>query len=83
MPPLSNIASGFSEDENFNGIPDECEEVPSCDGDADGDGEVNVVDLLAVIGEWGSTDSDADLNGDGVVNVNDLLMVVGNWGPCD
>jgi hypothetical protein len=83
IPDQCDIASGFSEDSNFNSIPDECEEVPSCDGDADGDGEVNVVDLLAVIGEWGSTDSDADLNGDGVVNVNDLLMVVGNWGFCD
>ena len=49
------------------------------DADVSGDGEVNVTDLLAVIDQWGLTDSAADINGDGVVNVTDLLMVVGNW----
>ena len=55
---------------------------PQCDADVSGDGEVNVTDLLAVIDQWGSTDSDADISGDGIVNVTDLLEVVGNWGPC-
>ena len=54
-----------------------------CDADVSGDGEVNVTDLLAVIDQWGSTDSDADISGDGIVNVTDLLEVVGNWGPCE
>ena len=54
-----------------------------CDADVSGDGEVNVTDLLAVIDQWGSTDSDADISGDGVVDVTDLLEVVGNWGPCE
>ena len=51
-------------------------------GDANGDGTVNVMDLLAVIQAWGACSGDcpADLNGDGTVNVMDLLMVLENWG---
>ena len=63
-----------------NTIADEC--YPDCP-DINADGYVNVSDLLAVIDQWGSTDSDADINGDGIVNVTDLLEVVGNWGPCE
>jgi len=54
-----------------------------CDADVSGDGEVNVTDLLAVIDQWGQSNSPADINGDGVVDVTDLLEVVGNWGPCE
>jgi hypothetical protein len=62
---------------NENTIPAECL------ADIDSSGEVDVSDLLAVIDQWGSTDSDADISGDGIVNVTDLLEVVGNWGPCE
>ena len=51
--------------------------------DADGDGNVNVVDLLAVIGVWGTDDPIGDLDGSGLVDVTDMLLVVGNWGPCE
>jgi hypothetical protein len=54
-----------------------------CDADVSGDGEVNVTDLLAVIDQWGQSNSPADISGDGIVNVTDLLEVVGNWGPCE
>lgn len=50
----------------------------------DGDGLVNVSDLLMVINTWGAAGS-ADIappDGDGVVNVADLLMIVNNWGSC-
>jgi hypothetical protein len=55
-------------------------------GDLTGDGQVNVDDLLAVIGAWGACPPppetcDADITGDGVVNVDDLLAVIGAWGP--
>ena len=50
--------------------------------DINGDGYINVTDLLAIIDQWGLTDSPADVNDDGIVDVTDLLMVVGNWGPC-
>jgi hypothetical protein len=51
-------------------------------GDADGDGQVNVIDLLTVINGWGACVGlcPGDLNGDRVVNVQDLLMVINNWG---
>ncbi|MAB82012.1 MAG: hypothetical protein CMJ24_01075 [Phycisphaerae bacterium] len=54
-----------------------------CDGDVDGDLEVNVADLLAVIAAWGQSGSSADLNQDGVVDVADLLAVIAGWGGCD
>ena len=50
--------------------------------DINGDGYVNVTDLLAVIDQWGQANSPADVNQDGTVNVNDLLAVIGNWGAC-
>ena len=62
--------------------PDICG-VPDCEGDANGDGQINVNDLLGVIGEWGcSAACDYDVTGDGQVNVSDVLMVIGAWGPC-
>jgi len=55
---------------------------PDCP-DINGDGYVNVSDLLTVIDQWGLTNSPADVNQDGIVDVSDLLMVVGNWGECE
>ena len=55
----------------------------TCPYDIDGDGNVNVTDLLAIIDQWGLADSPADVNFDGIVDVSDLLIVVGNWGPCE
>jgi hypothetical protein len=50
-------------------------------GDADGDGCVNVADLLTVRNCMGSTGTVAgDLNGDGFCNVADLLMVRNHLG---
>ena len=49
-------------------------------GDVNGDGVVNVSDLLMVISAWGScTDCPEDLNGDGEVNVSDLLLILSFW----
>jgi subtilisin family serine protease len=56
---------------------------PSCEADIDGNGSVDVGDLLDVIDAWGQVDSPADINADGIVNVSDLLIVIGNWGPCE
>jgi hypothetical protein len=61
-----------------------CDEFDPCPSDVNGDNEVNVGDLLAIIDAWECTDCFfADVNGDGIVNVSDLLMVVGNWGECE
>ncbi len=53
----------------------------ACVGDINGDGEIGVTDILAVIAQWG-TNGSADVNGDGEVDVSDLLLIVGSWGPC-
>lgn len=61
---------------------------PLLAGDTNGDGIVNVSDLLAVINGWGDCPAPpapciADVaphpGGDGVVNVSDLLLVINNW----
>jgi len=54
-------------------------------GDVNGDGSVNVTDLLNLLGNWGTCPEPPDLcptdtNGDGEVNVTDLLNLLGNWG---
>ena len=59
-------------------------DAPACPTDINGDGIVNVSDILSVIAGWGPCEGcDADVNDDGVINVNDLLEVVANWGPCE
>jgi len=57
---------------------------PLCPGDLNNDSNVNVSDLLLLLGSWGPCPApcSADLNGDGTVNVSDLLMLLGVWGPC-
>jgi plastocyanin len=60
------------------------EEPPNpCPADVDGDGTIDVNDVLAVIGDWGPCPGcGTDTNGDGVVDVNDILYVIAAWGPC-
>jgi glucose/arabinose dehydrogenase len=54
-------------------------------GDIDGDGLVDVADLLYLVDAFGSLEGDlnyspaADLDGDGAVDVVDLLTLVENW----
>ena len=49
--------------------------------DLNGDDEVNVTDLLMLLGNWGCTGL-GDINNDSVVNVTDLLLLLGAWGVC-
>ena len=57
-----------------------------CPADTDGDSDVGVLDLLAVINAWGPcgkpTNCPADVNDSGIVDVLDLLAVINAWGPC-
>lgn len=74
-----DIEFGESEDQNGNGVPDECE----CAGDVNSDGEVNIDDLFAVLGAWGQCDDcPEDVNEDGIVDIDDVFAVLGEWGPC-
>ncbi len=49
VPDSDDIAGGDSDDDNGNGIPDECE----CPWDFDGSGDVGVSDFLDLLGNWG------------------------------
>ncbi len=60
----------------------DCVDEHPCPGDVDGNGDVDVNDVLAVIAAFGSDDPAGDLDGDGVVDVNDILLVIGAFGPC-
>jgi len=58
-----------------------------CDADVNIDAKVDVLDLLAVLGDWGTSGGGlgsggpgTDVNGDGTVDVLDLLLVLKGWG---
>ena len=60
-----------------------CHRACPCEGDVDGSGAVDVLDLVNVILEWGSCAiCGADVSGDGTVNVTDLIAVILAWGGC-
>ena len=76
-----DVFAGVSNrDENANGIPDGCDVF----GDADGNGNTYLEDLLMVLGGWGLCPPEpalcpADLSGDRVVDTRDLLIVIHGW----
>ncbi|MDY7108846.1 MAG: hypothetical protein SYC29_09430 [Planctomycetota bacterium] len=65
-------------DADENGTADACEN--ECPEDFNGDGSVDTVDLLFLLGAWGTPDG--DLDGDGITNTPDLLQLLGAWGEC-
>jgi len=78
-PDLCDIRTGTSADMNANTVPDECE----CMGDVDGDGTVNIDDVIAVILAWGDVGPNpADLNGDGIVDGSDFGLILSAYGTC-
>jgi DNA-binding beta-propeller fold protein YncE len=83
IPDGCDIDSGFSEDTNGDGVPDECATTP---GDLNGDGVVSILDFLLMLGSWGPCPQPcppsctADLNGDCLVSVTDFLILLSNWG---
>ena len=93
---LNTIPDSLELDANNNGVPDECEPPPpppNCPADiapVNGDGFVNVADLLAIINSWGACPAPpalchadiAPAGGDGIVNVADLLAIINSWGAC-
>jgi uncharacterized membrane protein len=52
-----------------------------CPADIDGNGMVDVTDLLVLLGNWGG-EGDGDIDGNGVVDTQDLLALLAAWGPC-
>jgi hypothetical protein len=60
---------------------------PRCPGDVDGDGDVGVVDFLALLQDWGMCleapkRCATDLDGNGMIDVVDVLELLAHWGPC-
>jgi hypothetical protein len=55
-----------------------------CPADTDGNGAVDVDDLLDAILDWGTDGSlnNSDVTHDGIVNVDDLIAIILSWGPC-
>jgi subtilisin family serine protease len=77
--PPSNVEAGVDGVEVFKYV---CE-MPDCPADIDGDGEVGVVDFLALLAAWGPNPGHpADIDGDGEVGVVDFLALLAAWGPC-
>lgn len=71
-------------DDDTNGLLDVFVRV-RCSGDLNGDGTVDVFDLLVLLGSWGPCPDPpdacpADLNGDSSVGILDLLILLANWG---
>jgi len=79
---LCNAGGGTYNGDGVACIAGLCDPVVECPADINGDGEVNVSDVLEVISAWGSSDANADVDDDGVVDVADLLILIDAWGPC-
>ena len=45
------------------------------------DGDVGIVDFLALLAQWGQVGTSCDFNGGGV-GIIDFLALLANWGPC-
>ena len=58
-----------------------------CGADVDGNGAVDVDDLVSVVLDWGCVGEVlpcvGDVNDDGITDIDDLAEVVLQWGPCD
>lgn len=76
---FGQIVRGELSDVDGDYLPDVCD----C-ADIIIDGEINGVDLAALLGAWGSSGgaNNADVSGDGIVNGADLSLVLAGWGAC-
>jgi len=94
IPDECDIADGTSHDWDENCIPDECQcsgwaccellfDGPVCEGDADGNGVVDTLDVGAIMASFGMTDEemlcrmDTDCNG-----TLDIGVSKADFGPC-
>ena len=78
---------GFSENSIGNGQiligGQQCNSDVPCVGDVDGDGDVGIGDLLAIVDHWGRSSTQYDIDESGTVDGSDLLLIISNWGNCD
>lgn len=78
VPDACDIASGVSDDDNGDGVPDECES--RCPADHDGNGVADSRDVVAFFNDWIAEQSEADANGDGIVDTRDVVAFLALWG---
>ncbi len=57
-------------------------DVCPCTGDIIEDGQVDVDDLLELLGNWGLT-GPSDLNESGDTDIDDLLLLLAQWASCE
>jgi hypothetical protein len=56
---------------------------PQCPADLNADCNVDVSDILELLGYWGNCNGcAADVNNDGTLDVTDLLIIIDAWGDC-
>ncbi len=77
-------ATGDDQGANDAGAAYVFEDVCPCPWDLNSDGSVGILDLLALIVEWGACPDpcSADFDGDEDVDVIDLLILIAHWGKC-
>lgn len=60
--------------------------ITTCIGDVNGDGTVNVLDMIRIGQHWEETGTPGwipeDVNRDGAINVLDMILIGQHWGPC-
>ena len=78
---LVRVGSADANDTGTGSININCIPGTTCDGDCNGDGQVNVDDILEMLGQFGAA-GDCDTNGDDIIDVDDLLAQISNWGSC-
>ena len=77
-----NLLNSYAGPDEFTEALDFPQPEP-CPWDLNGNGTVDVVDVLQLIASFGPcADCPADFNFDGFVNVVDLLALIANFGPC-
>lgn len=82
-----SVSIYFTADVDVNAVTLEgffCLTLSDCPADIDGNGSVDIIDLLALIGSWGPCPGcPEDIDGSGMVDINDLLILLAAWGPCN
>jgi len=53
-----------------------------CPADINGNGNVEIDDILVIAAQWGSTGPQGDINQDGFVGIEDLLEAIDTFGLC-
>ncbi|MCH2132985.1 MAG: hypothetical protein MK116_04460 [Phycisphaerales bacterium] len=57
-------------------------DLETCEGDFDGNSSVDVDDVLAIIGAFGSYAPEYDLDGDDHITIEDVLAILSLYGAC-